>query len=187
MIDYFAVLGIPRRPAVPESALQRAYNQKSKLLHPDRAEGSDFSSINEAFQVVSNPAARIQHLLKLEFGEAGDRQIGAELGDLFGTVVEVLRRADQELDPLSGEVSPLLRALAFQHLDALRDALDEAEKQIAERQSELQSRIVAVDQIWSQDRARCRKPLAQIAVDLTFVQKWAAQVRERKVRLEELL
>ena len=102
-------------------------------------------------------------------------------------MVEVLRRADQELDPLSGEVSPLLRALAFQHLDALRDALDEAEKQIAERQSELQSRIVAVDQIWSQDRARCRKPLAQIAVDLTFVQKWAAQVRERKVRLEELL
>jgi curved DNA-binding protein CbpA len=187
MIDYFAVLGIQRRPAVPESVLQRAYYQKSKLLHPDRAEGSDFSSINEAFQVVSNPAARIQHLLKLEFGEAGDRQIGAELGGLFGTLVEVLRRADQELGSFSRQASPLLRALAFQRLEALRHALDDAEKLIVERQSELQSRIAAVDQIWSQDRARCQKPLAQIAVDLTFVQKWAAQVRERKVRLEELL
>lgn len=187
MMDYFAALGIQRRPAVAESALQRAYNQKSKLLHPDRVEGSDFSSINEAFQVVSNPAARIQHLLKLEFGEAGERQIGAELGGLFGTVVEVLRRVDQELNPLSGQSSPLLRALALQSLAPLRDALDDAEKQIAERQSELQSRIATVDQIWFQDRAQCRKPLAQIAVDLTFVQKWAAQVRERKVRLEELL
>ena len=79
------------------------------------------------------------------------------------------------------------RNSAQQRLDVLRVALDDAEKQIAERQSELQSRIAAVDQIWSQDRARCQKPLAQIAVDLTFVQKWAAQVRERKVRLEELL
>ena len=187
MMDYFAVLGIQRRPAVPESVLQQAYYQKSKLLHPDRAEDSDFASINEAFQVVSNPAARIQHLLKLEFGEAGDRQIGAELGALFGTVVEILQRTDKEFEPLSGQASALLRALAYQRLETLRDALDDAEKQIAERQSELQSRIVAVDQIWLQDRARCQKPLAQIAVDLTFVQKWAAQVRERKVRLEELL
>jgi curved DNA-binding protein CbpA len=187
MTDFFAVLGIQRRPAVPESALQRAYYQKSKLLHPDRTGDSDFSSVNEAFQVVSNPASRIQHLLKLEFGGMGDRQIGTELGDLFGTVVEVLRCADQELDPLSAEASPLLRALAFQRLDTLRDALESAEKQIAERESDLQSRIADIDRIWFQDRARCQKPLAQIAVDLTFVQKWAAQVRERKVRLEELL
>src|SRR5262245_49189617 len=151
MMDYFAVLGIQRRPAVPESALQQAYYEKSRLFHPDQAEGGDFSSINEAFQVVSNPAARIQHLLKLEFGKAGDRQIGSELGSLFGTVVEALRRADHELEPLSGQASPLLRALAFQRLDTVRDALDDAEKQVAERESELLSRIAAVDQIWFQD------------------------------------
>jgi curved DNA-binding protein CbpA len=187
MIDYFAVLGIERRPAAPESAVQGAYYEKSKSLHPDRAEGSDFSSVNAAFQVVSNPAARIQHLLKLEFGEAGNRQIGTELGDLFGTVVNVLRRADEELDSLSGQTSPVLRAFAFQRLNSLRDALDHAEKQVAARESELHSRIAAVDQIWFQDRGQCQKPLAQIAVDLTFVQKWLAQVRERKIRLEELL
>jgi curved DNA-binding protein CbpA len=186
MIDYFAVLGIERRPAVSESAVQGAYYEKSRSLHPDRAEGRDFSSVNAAFQVVSNPAARIQHLLKLEFGEAGDRQIGAGLGDLFGKVVDVLRRADEELGSISGQTSPLLRAFAFQRLNSLRDTLQEMEKQIAARESELHSRIAAVDHVWFHDRAHCQKPLAQIAVDLTFVQKWLAQVRERKIRLEEL-
>jgi curved DNA-binding protein CbpA len=187
MIDYFAVLGIQRRPVPSEAAVQEAYYEKSKAFHPNRAGGGDFSSVNAAFQVVSNPAARLQHLLKIEFGESGDRQIGAELGDLFSTVVNVLARADQELDSLSEQTSPLLRAFAFQRLNSLRDGLGRLEKQIAARESELHSRIAAVDQIWFQDRSHCQKPLAQIAVDLTFVQKWLAQVRERKIRLEELL
>jgi hypothetical protein len=72
-------------------------------------------------------------------------------------------------------------------LDTIREALDDAEKQIATKESELHSRIAAVDQIWLHDRRQCQKPLAQIAVDLTFVQKWLAQVRDRKIRLEELL
>jgi hypothetical protein len=58
--------------------------------------------------------------------------------------------------------------------------------QIATRESELHSRIAPLDQIWFDDRSQCRKPLTQIAVDLTFVQKWLAQIRERKIRLEEL-
>jgi len=187
MIDCFAVLGIERRPVVPESLLQGAYREKSKSLHPDRAANGDFSSVNAAFQVISNPATRIQHLLKLEFGEAGDRQIGADLGALFGTLVKVLRCVDEELGSISSQSSPLLRAFAFQHLESVRDALDDVEKQIAAKESELHSRIVAVDRIWLQDRSQCRKPLAQIAVDLTFVQKWLTQVRDRKIRLEELL
>jgi curved DNA-binding protein CbpA len=187
MTDCFAVLGIERRPVVPEAVLEGAYREKSKSLHPDRIEGGDFSSINAAFQIVSNPAARIQHLLRLEFGEEGERQIGADLGALFGTVVKVLRRADEELDSISGQGSALLRAFGLQRLEPLREALDDAIKQIATKESELHSRIAAVDQIWLQDRSQCQKPLAQIAVDLTFVQKWLAQLRNRKIRLEELL
>ena len=187
MIDYFAVLGIERRPAVSESVVQGAYYQKSKSLHPDQAGGGDFASVNAAFQTLSNPAARIQHLLNLEFGEAGDRQIGAELGDLFGTTVDVLGQADEELESLSNQTSPLLRAFAFQRLTSLRKSLDDAERRIAAREVDLHSRIADINQIWVQNRVQCQKPLAQIAVDLTFVQKWLAQVRERKIRLEELL
>ena len=186
MTDHFAVLGVERRPAVAELALQGAYYEKTRLLHPDRAQGSDFATVNAAFQVISNPATRIRHLLKLEFGNQEVRQIGNELGGLFGTMAGVLQRADQELASVSGQTSPVIRALAFQRLDSLRDALADAEKQLVERESDLQSQIAAVDQIWFRDRDRCQKSLAQIAADLTFVQKWLAQVRERKTRLEEL-
>ena len=186
MIDYFAVLGLERRPAVPESSLQQAYYQKSKAQHPDRTDGGDLASVNAAFKIVSNPATRIGHLLRLEFGEPGERQIGAELGALFGVVVDVLRSADQKVAALSKETSPLLRALACQRLDPIRDTLENAEKKIMERQSELLDQIVEADGIWFEEKARCRKALAQIAVDLTFVQKWLAELRERKVRLEEL-
>jgi curved DNA-binding protein CbpA len=187
MTDYFAVLGLERRPLVSESTLRGAYYDKSKSFHPDRADGSgDFSIVNAAFQIVSNPATRIQHLLKLEFGEMGVRQLDAELEVLFGTMVKVLRRADEELDSISAQASALLRALAFQRLDPLRDALGDAEKQLVERESELHSRIATADQIWLQDRRRSQRFLAQIAVNLTFVQKWLEQVRERKMRLEEI-
>src|SRR5262249_49412511 len=151
MMDCFALLGIERRPFVPESVLQQAYREKTKSLHPDRAKGGDFSSINAAFRIVSNPAARLQHLLKLVFGEAGDKQIGADLGTLFGTVVKELRRADEELDAFSGQSSPLLRALAFERLDSIREPLGDAEKQIAKKKSELHSQIAALDQMWFQD------------------------------------
>ncbi len=73
--------------------------------------------MNAAFQTISNPATRIQHLLKLEFGDAGGGKIPPDLGELFGTIVEVLQIADQELGSLSAQSSPLLRALAYQRLD----------------------------------------------------------------------
>jgi curved DNA-binding protein CbpA len=186
MIDHFAVLGIERRPFVSKADAEEAYHEKSKSLHRDQARVGDFSSVNAAFQVVSNPAERIRHLLKIEFGESGDRQIGAELGNLFGTVVNVLRQADQEISFLSEQTSPVLRALAFQRLSSLREGLERVEKQIATRESELHTRIATLDHAWFNDPGQCRKPLAQISVDLTFVQKWLAQVRERKIRLEEL-
>src|SRR5262249_7152484 len=99
----------------------------------------------------------------------------------------VLRRAGEGLDFFFGQNFPLLRALAFERLGSLREPLGGAEKQIAAKEAELHSPIVAPDPIWFVDGSRWQKPLAQIAVDLTFVQKWLAQVRERKIRLEELL
>jgi hypothetical protein len=40
--------------------------------------------------------------------------------------------------------------------------------------------------MWMESPAQCRESLAQIALSLTFVQKWLNEVRERKIRLEEL-
>jgi hypothetical protein len=186
MIDYFALLGIERRPAITEETVKGAYFRKSEALQTDPARSGEWSTINAAFQTMANPATRIQHLLKLEFGDAGGGQIGPELGELFGTIVEVLQLADQELGSLSARSSPILRALAYHRLDELRERLEQAEKELLQREAGLLSAVAQLDQHWCERSGDSRQPLARIALGLTFVQKWLSQVRERKIRLEEL-
>jgi hypothetical protein len=186
MIDYFALLGIERRPAISEETLKGAYLQKSESLHLDPARSGEVSAVNAAFQTIANPATRIQHLLMLEFGDAGGGQIAPDFGKLFGTTVEVLQIADQELGSLSARSSPILRALAYQRLGGLREKLDQIEKELSQRESALLAEIVRLDRDWFESPVHSRHPLAQVALGLTFVQKWLSQVRERKIRLEEL-
>jgi tetrahydromethanopterin S-methyltransferase subunit G len=186
MIDYFALLGVERRPAITEEILKEAYFRKSESLQSDSAESGELSAVNAAFRTIANPAMRIQHLLKLEFGDPGGGKIGADLGELFGLIVIVLQNADQELASLSAQSSPILRALAYRKLDGLRQQLEQVERELSQRESGLLAEVARLDQSWLEDTAHARPPMAQIALDLTFVQKWLSQVRERKIRLEEL-
>jgi hypothetical protein len=186
MIDYFALLGVERRPAITEETVKGAYFRKSESLNADPSRMGELSAVNAAFQTIANPAARIQHLLKLEFGDTGGGQITPDLGELFGTIVEVLQIADQELGSLSPQSSPILRALAYHRLDRLRERLAQAEKELLRREADLLSAVARLDQCWFENISDSRHPLAQIALGLMFVQKWLSQVRERKIRLEEL-
>jgi hypothetical protein len=186
MIDYFALLGVERRPAVTEEILKGAYFRKNESLQSGPADSGELFAVNAAFRTIANPATRIQHLLKLEFGDSGGGQIGAELGELFGSIVEVLQYADRELGSLSAQSSPLLRALAYQRLDGLRQQLEQVGKKLSQRESSLLAEVARLDHRWFENTAHARRPLAQIALDLTFVQNWLSQVRERLIRLEEL-
>jgi hypothetical protein len=186
MIDYFALLGVERRPAITEEILKGAYFRKSEWLQSDPSESGERFAVNAAFRIIANPATRIQHLLTLEFGEPGGGQIRADLGELFGSIVKVLQSADHQLGSLAAQSSPILRALEYQRLEGLRPQLEQVEKELSQRESGLLAELVRLDQRWLENTARTRRPLAQMALDLTFVQKWLSQVRERIIRLEEL-
>jgi hypothetical protein len=186
MIDYFALLGLERRPFVADESLKNAYLHKTESSRADTSDLGALSSFNIAFRTLSNPAARTQHLLTLEFGDARGGQLGSELGELFGTVAEALQAVDGEIGSLSAQSSALLRAMAFQRIDAVRRKLDDAESELSSREQSLLADIRSIDEAWSENRARCKVPLAQVALSLTFVQKWVSEVRERKIRLEEL-
>jgi hypothetical protein len=185
-MDYFAFLEIERRPAITEESLKTAYFRKSESLLLDKADPDDLSSLNMAFRVIGNPAARIQHLLVLEFGDARGGQLGSEVGELFGNVVKALQQVDQEFGSLSAESSALLRALAFQRMDGTRELLGQVENELSQEECRLLSALDQLDRLWSKCPAECRESLAQIALSLTFIQKWLSEVRERKIRLEVL-
>jgi hypothetical protein len=186
MIDYFALLGIERRPAINEESLKHFYFRKTESLRLDQAEADALASLNMAFRIIANPATRIQHLLKLEFGDARGGKIGTDLGELFGSVVAALQDADREFGSLATESSALLRALAFQRMDRVRESLNEIENKLSKRERSMLSQLGELDTVWLGTPAQCRESLAQIALRLTFVQKWLSEVRERKIRLEEL-
>jgi hypothetical protein len=101
-------------------------------------------------------------------------------------IVKLLQNADQELASLSAQSSPILRALAYRKLDGLRQQLEQVERELLQRASGLLAEVARLDHSWLKNSAQARRPLAQIALDLTFVQKWLSQVRERIIRLEEL-
>jgi hypothetical protein len=186
MIDYFALLDVERRPAISDDFLKNAYFRKTESFRQNHVESDAFSSLNLAFRTLANPATRIQHLLRLEFGDARGGQIEADLGQLFGNIVETLQSADQEFGSLSPESSALIRALAFHRTDGMRESLNQSEKELSKRECSLLSELGQLDGIWMENPIHCRESLAQIALSLTFVQKWLNEVRERKIRLEEL-
>jgi hypothetical protein len=186
MIDYFALLGIERRPFIADEFLKKAYLLKTESSRADGSDVDTLSSLNMAFRILSNPATRVQHLLTVEFGDGRGGQLGSDVGELFGTVVEALQTVDGEIGSLSAQSSALLRAMAFQRIDAVRGKLDDAEAELSSREQSLLADIRSIDEGWSENRAQCKAPLAQVALSLTFVQKWLSEVRERKIRLEEL-
>lgn len=61
--DYYDVLGVPRD--ADADALQRAYRQQARKHHPDVAKdpGAEdrFKEVNEAYQVLSDPATRARY------------------------------------------------------------------------------------------------------------------------------
>ena len=69
--------------------------------------------------------------------------------------------------------------------DGIREGLERAEKALSQRESSLLDEVARIDATWFESTVDARHPLAQIALGLTFVQKWQSQVRERKIRLEE--
>jgi len=78
--DYYSILGIPKSASAEE--IKRAYRKLAHQHHPDKDKGNEakFKEINEAYQVLSDPAKRSQYD---QFGSAftnGARGQGAGAG-----------------------------------------------------------------------------------------------------------
>jgi len=184
MTDYFALLGFERRPLIDPESLSEFYVRKSEQAN--RNDPGGLARINEAFRTLSSPAARLDHLLRLEFGEVPARQINPAFGALFGRLANAVAHFDQALSKVALQTSPLLRAMHFQNISSLQEELSTLIAALSEQRTLLENRIRALDEKWPDHTVETRDALAQIALDLTFINKWQQQLKERSLRLEEL-
>ncbi len=84
MLDYFEVLGLPRRFAVDLAELERRYLELSRQVHPDRVAGraadersgaaGQAMELNQAYRAVKRDLPRAEHILRLEGVTIEDNQ-----------------------------------------------------------------------------------------------------------------
>jgi molecular chaperone DnaJ len=103
-INYYEVLGVPREASQAE--IRNAYRNLAKERHPDHPGGSaeEFSRLQEANAVLSDPNRRRQHDEALDLAHAADQLAGLNLD--FGSVedeVSAKRRERESEGPSLGE------------------------------------------------------------------------------------
>lgn len=95
-VNYYRVLGVPREASQEE--IRSAYRRLAKERHPDRTSGSaeEFSLLQEANAVLSDPNRRRQHDEALDLAHAADQLAGLNLD--FGSLEDELaaRREQRE-------------------------------------------------------------------------------------------
>jgi hypothetical protein len=187
MTDRFAVLGVPRRPLLNDDLLKEVFVRRSEQLHREPEGSVGLAQLNEAFRTLRNPSSRIRHLLELEHGQFPAQQSELELAELFGSVATTIGEFDRCYNLIKSENSPLLRAMRIEELVAARKKLETVQA-LAERQEQrLINELSELDQQWLSRGKALASHLARIASELSFLQKWSSQTRERSLRFEELL
>ena len=189
MTDHFATLGQPRRPWLDREALKEAFHRATAQQHPDIAGGSgdQAAALNTAYATLRDPAARLRHLLELEWPDAGPAPatIAPELADLFGRIA-ALRQAGAALKKKQAAAhSPLARALLAGERTAHRRDLEAALAVLASAESSALENLRALDAAWSARTDELRGQLMAAHQSFAFLVKWQAQLREDLFQLGE--
>jgi molecular chaperone HscB len=146
MTDAFLRLGLPRRFAVDAAALERAYLERSRAVHPDyhvAGASADLgaslelsAAVNEAYNTLRDPFARAEHLLSLEGGPSATEH--KQMPPAFLAEMLTLREELEEARAAGGAKLEALEAdfnrRSAAQLDAVADAFRRYESaEVAER------------------------------------------------------
>lgn len=177
MSDPFALLGLPRRPALDPAVIQTAFQTRARDRHPDASEGNAgaFAELNSAQAALTDPASR----LRLLAGEAPPPAMPEDV-KLGFRVAETMRRVNALPEKDRTATNVLSRALLAQEAAGVRKELNEIIAALEEAKAALDARLQALDDRWP---AVTAEELAAMAGEYVFLTRWKEQTREGELAL----
>jgi hypothetical protein len=184
MTDYFSLFDLPRRPLLDSGKLNDGFARKN--AGDQAAKRGEAVVLNEAFRVLSDTVSRLEHLLALELVSLRGRVISPEVEQWFGKVAEALHRFDAVYYQLAQESLHLLKAAKLQLLQENLAVVEGLSAGLEDLRDSLEQRLRQIDERWPDNRAEALPRLGQLTLDLRFAQKWINELKERKLRFDEL-
>jgi curved DNA-binding protein CbpA len=170
MTDCFALLGMPRSALLDESALQAAWHERSRAVHPDQPGGSAAlaAEVNAAYETLLAPEKRLKHLLELHQVPWRAIPLSAELMAIFSDLGPRLQKAAALAKKKQQASSALAKALLANEEMTLREALEALGSEIEARREALIAALPADD----------LEQIQAAQATLSYLGKWQAQIRE---------
>ncbi len=182
MPDAFALFNLPRRPWLDAANLRDEFHRRSAVLHPDAGGSAEaFAQLNAAHQTLREPASRLRHLLELAAPEllAQSPPVPPVLADRFMRVGAARQSSVSFLAKHRAASSPLARALLASEHTAQTHALDTALADLDATRTDALARLRDLDADWH-DRI---PDLARLHAELSYLERWTAQLRESRLEL----
>ena len=181
MEDAFALFDLKRRPLIDEAALKERYLRLAAALHPDiSGDDEKFHLLQDAYKTLREPAARLQHLLDLEFPADRNNIGSAPYAELFMRAASAAQAARTVSLRSENTTSALARALLVSEMATALRQVREAFQSIQRARDELTMRLEKLDIGWPEVSP---DELAALASSFRFIARWTAQLSEWEFRL----
>lgn len=187
MTDYFALLRQPHQPHLDDRAIEQAFHERARLLHPDAAgvnEGNEFAQLNTAFNVLRDPCLRLRHLLELEGVTPAKELLAPELAQFFSRAAEISHQAKAQIANERGSDSAIGRSVAQLKRSRIRAELASVLRELEANKFRAQTDLEDLNTIWDDDRVAAVGRAIQLQQRFTVLQRWMKTLRELQFQLE---
>jgi curved DNA-binding protein CbpA len=175
VLNAFEILGIPPGLVFSEDALREAFREAGKQLHPDAGgKEGEFSTLREAFAIISSPSRRLRHWLELR-GTPGEVRgsIDHSLMELFSAVGAATQQAEMVIRKREEARSALGRAMLEGEAQVCRETVEQAISWVERRMACECSEFPKLEMAAMVEVA----PASEIARNLAFLEKWRSGLR----------
>jgi len=190
----FALFELEPAPALDADALKERFARATSETHPDKfaqapeeerlAVESRYTALNQAYQTLIDPRARLLALYELTKGEKPRdvQRIPPGTMDLFKEVGEMCQELDEFLERKKSTTGRLERAGLMSEELALQDSLVALRMKLEQFGATVDTEITALDARW---RAGDKDLNALEAVyrKYSYLARWRQQLEEREIAL----